>query len=227
MSKDIRLTNLQRQDLANAISNTTHPLSAFSLLQLTRQEYNGFQSGTFTTTKCVHTDSGHYFIFGGLWNEYSPHPLGRTTEQAVSDWSTTLNDVNIWLLSLRKELETPNPWEHLTSSQTLVDYFSQSLDDIFQPQEQHVIANAVESAKQTASEANNLPAEQLKRIADALDDLKASSTNVTKKQFLTLVIGELAKLAIQKIDMHVIHSIWDTLMHGMQTIYRYIPLLGN
>ncbi len=226
---DVRLTRRQKKELADAMTEAQLDINSFHFVDVTLVDRRYGSPQFVSASKCVHTSSNYYFTFGPVHLEWSPDGYERLGQAETTSWAQNLGEAAGWLESLKAELDAPDPWETITASKSLADYLDNPTSDDapFEQQERTIIERAVEEAKKTANNAADLEPDQLKRIADSLDSLKASTANVTKKQFLTLVLGEAMKLAFQKINMDVIMSVWNTLNHGIQAIYGLIRLLGN
>jgi hypothetical protein len=234
MAIDARLIRKEELALWETIKAAGFDPADFELKEIVRTEID--PSGVpnrrrheYRVTSCVHTSSGSYFVVGVFWLVWSPDPDQRTNQTIKEvEWSLNRFAIQRWLAAIKFDLDNPSPWESLRSSKSLNEFLDTQTDDgPFTPHEQQVIAEATDTAKETASAVSNLPADHLKRIADSLDTLKASSASVTKKQFITLALGEAVKLMMQKINLDVIRSVWDTLLHGIAAIYGYIRLLSS
>jgi hypothetical protein len=146
----------------------------------------------------AHVRSGYYFKFdfnehtGKRRSFYSPAYQDREGSSTSLDWDAQLSLVDRWLAYLKREIESPDPWESITAeTQIIEDANSDTTNLPFTEEEKRSIISGMDELRQYLI-SNQKFATDL--VEPKLTYLLESSNRVGRKDWLNLLFATMVAL---------------------------------
>lgn len=144
-----------------------------------------------------HKPSEYYFIFdfssssGRHVYQYSPGQDKILESGYAGPWRDQLAYFNLWLSSLKVEIEAPDLWKSLNNAQEFIDGVSEKKveNSKFSPDEQKAVLNLLMEIKENLLTVSKSSNEQKKIIEENFEHLKGALSNFGKKDWLLLFLG--------------------------------------
>lgn len=147
------------------------------------------------------------------------------SKQECKTWGGLLERFNLWLDDLRREVETPDPWEQNENYETIVSVVPSlsAPNEPFSLAEQRGIWKALVAMQGTLLAATEGIEEQQAAIRAEIQNLKEATERMGRKDWVMLTIGTLVSLATaMTITPEATKAALNYLRHS---ITGFVPLL--
>ena len=206
--------------ILNSQKSQIHLMIIDAGLEPSMFKWEGIQSrsgGIGKVSQLSYTNTDYFFKFDFLVTgshrcEFSPGINSRFTEDTSRNWQNQIINVRKWLLRLRKEIETVDPWDDIDKYMPGVEI---NLEDEkenspFSYQTVEHITNALHKLKDKIRESYNLDTDQDKLVQEKLDYLIDCSKKMGRKDWYHIFIGAFIGLAF-KLDFtpEQAKGLWD------------------
>jgi hypothetical protein len=146
--------------------------------------------------------SEFYFIFdfkyGQHCSEFSPGSEKVVEAQSLGGWQGQKVSVGNWLKFLKRELQTPNFWDTLKSSELTEEVLDTGeANAVFSQQEQIKIAESLQELKKYIIQSSQLSKAQLQALERQIVYLTDASTRLGRKDWYGILISVLFAQAVQ------------------------------
>jgi hypothetical protein len=139
-------------------------------------------------------------------------------------WKQVIEGLAAWAQEVKYEVDTPDLWAELeqvpdvlTSAQA-----AEASNAPFTPNEQATISNRLDEVKNLVREQFELSADQLRAIDQRVDELKAASRRLGRKDWLMIFYGGLVSTFMtDAVPPGVIQTILTTVVHGIAHIFGF------
>lgn len=154
-------------------------------------------------SKLVHEQSGFFCLFnstrdGSLSLTRSPGRYIREETLGLTEWADQWSAAKEWVLTLKEELEQPDPWEEIGGEALLTkDALLYTTDNrpLTAAEQTHVAEN-IEDLKQLLREKAQLDDDHFAFLVTELNGLKESARTFGKKDFLNLVLATVINISV-------------------------------
>lgn len=224
---DARLLNTGKQDVFEVIRQGELDPFAF--------EWKDAKSSDDSISRLVFKGQPtYYFDFdvsseGKWWPRCSPFGGRRDVRFSATEWPSLLGLVGRWINDLKKELNTPDPWEALPSYTGVAELrvSPQVANNQFTFTETEQVAKALGQIRKLMLEhiKGSKAHEQL--LDQQLTYLIDSSKRMGRKDWFNLAIGALINLAMAiALPQEVTKQVFEILRDSLGGIVHFLPIIA-
>lgn len=195
-----------------------------------RTEGFGFEEEVVPILK--YKQSEFYFLFdlgsGQHFSEFSPGSEKVVEAQNLGGWQGQKVSVGNWLKFLKRELQTPNFWDTLKSSDLTEEVLDAGDDNaVFNSQEQLKIAESLQELKKYIIQSSKLSQAQLQALERQIVYLTDASTRLGRKDWYCILIsvlfGQAVQLGLGADQVKTLFQIATQFFHWVINNISYLP----
>ena len=172
------------------------------------------RSGSRITFGFIRPDQ--YFMDSIVGTDDTSHP----ELEYSPNWEDVLTSVRRWAERVKEWDVVPDLWAAGFNQEDLLAPETDLDNAPFSPDERDEISLRIDEIKRQAREIGELSAEQIARIDEKLDYLKAASERVGRKDWRIMLYGlGLGMIANDLVPQHVVETIITMTIHGLGHIF--------
>ena len=180
-------------------------------------------------SKLIHRPTGFYCMFDlrsiSLWTEYSPGHEATIERKESYSWGSQLVHVQIWLVSLSRELKAPDLWGAISQETKLAEAASSPdmTNEPFTLEEQKYISTQLSEIKKYLIETQSLSRKHAEFVGKRFDYLEKAGKRLGRQDWITALIGILFTIVVQiGLDSNAARELFRFVADNLRQLLRAI-----
>lgn len=196
---DARLVKTDRNRVFEILRAVELPVNEFVWSE---SEFNEGMGERATGSVLTHRPSEYFYGFGHSFDQFSPGEQSRTESQQLDNYglaktSTRFNAFGRWAERLKDELDAPDLWAEMVTTQSLAIGTALAAAGVgFSTKEANTFAKELKRIEGRITDLHQLTSAQTEALHDGFEQIKADMNRFGKKDWVSYATGLLFNIMV-------------------------------